>query len=419
MSSFEAKEKEAVKTITAIASEVDELPTINTSLGQKLQTGPSQVNDLELDSGSCVNSISKDDAFIAAKSICPTISSPTSSIRSRSWKPTILRLGPLAGLTAMLASIASILCSLAVLVASDGAAVESWPAIHPSIVLAIFTAFANLAIRFACIQGIVIAWWVRALRGSTLRKLHNDWRASTITGALAAGRKIGLLGLATLFSTVVVMDGPLLQQSTSIRPAPILNTVVPLNVSMAREVPKGYTGTWSPEDIDIRKGWSESFNDTQPGAEGPVSNRIWSGTGYWVKSPLSSLYFTDAPLEGVVHGCHGTCKARVRAPALAVTACESMNIPVDYLKRFGNGSYLYTAMPLTQLLFLVSSTLVVDGDKEKINLVTGHNTVDKRCVGTLNLTTCTLESAIAEYDVTVVNHTATCTCTSNFPRLLA
>jgi hypothetical protein len=404
MPSFEFTEKGATMTSTTHIH-----PTINTSIAPNSQNDSSQINDAELNSESPGNSISKDEAVISAKSVSPTDSSPTgsSSIRSRPWKPTLLRLGPLAGLTAMLASIASILCSLAVLVVSNGAAVETWPAVHPSILLAIFTACANLAIRFACIQGIVIAWWVRALRGSSLRKLHDDWRASTITGALAAGRNIGLLGLATLFSTVVVVDGPLLQQATSVRPAPIVDTVVPLNDSMAREIPAGFTGIWSNNLDGIRKGWSESFNDTQPSAEGPVSNRIWSGTGYWVKQALSSLYFTDAPFEGVVHGCDGTCKARVRAPALAVTACESTNIPVDYLQRFGNGSYLYTAMPLTQLLFLVSSTLVVDGANEKINLITGYNTVNKDCVGTLNFTTCTLESAIAEYDVTVVNHTAT------------
>src|ERR1700753_1421525 len=63
------------------------------------------------------------------------------------------------------------------------------------------TAIANLSMRYACIQGVVIAWWSRACRGSTLAQLHHDWRSgTTLRGALTAGRHMGLLGLACIFS---------------------------------------------------------------------------------------------------------------------------------------------------------------------------------------------------------------------------
>lgn len=39
-----------------------------------------------------------------------------------------------------------------------------------------------------------------ALRGSTIEKLHVDWKAGmTILGAVSAGRQMGLLGLACIF----------------------------------------------------------------------------------------------------------------------------------------------------------------------------------------------------------------------------
>lgn len=52
-----------------------------------------------------------------------------------------------------------------------------------------------------------------------------------------AGRRMGLIGLACIVSTLVAVDGPLLQKATSVVEAPTLNTPVILNVSMSPEVP--------------------------------------------------------------------------------------------------------------------------------------------------------------------------------------
>lgn len=62
--------------------------------------------------------------------------------------------------------------------------------------------------RYACIQGVMVAWWTRALRGSTVKRLHEDWRAGTsLRGALTSGH-VGMLSLACIVSTIVVIDGP-------------------------------------------------------------------------------------------------------------------------------------------------------------------------------------------------------------------
>lgn len=108
----------------------------------------------------------------------------------------------------MLMAVASILASLGVLIGSQGAPTSSWRA-EPSIYIAAFTAIANLSVRYACVHGVVITWWTRAIRGSSVAKLHQDWRhGSTLHGALTAGRSTGLLALACIFSTIVVIDGP-------------------------------------------------------------------------------------------------------------------------------------------------------------------------------------------------------------------
>lgn len=96
----------------------------------------------------------------------------------RTWRTTIIRFGPLSGIVGMAIAIASLFASLGILAGSDGEPVTSWT-VTPSTYLAIFTAIANLSVRYAAIQGVVIAWWNRALKGSTLAKLHWDWRAGT------------------------------------------------------------------------------------------------------------------------------------------------------------------------------------------------------------------------------------------------
>lgn len=84
----------------------------------------------------------------------------------KSWRPALIRLGPLLGIFAIFISNASLVTSLGILAGSNHAAVSHW-AVPPSTYLAICTAISNVAMRYACIQGVIIAWWYRAYRGST------------------------------------------------------------------------------------------------------------------------------------------------------------------------------------------------------------------------------------------------------------
>lgn len=78
----------------------------------------------------------------------------------------------------MFLAIAGMVASLGVLAGSNGSPVKQWTA-PPSTYIAIFTALANLSMRYAAIHGVVIAWWFRAYKGSTLANLHHDWRSGT------------------------------------------------------------------------------------------------------------------------------------------------------------------------------------------------------------------------------------------------
>ena len=104
---------------------------------------------------------------------------------SPDWAPTIFQAGPLVGLVALLLAFVQIFCSFAVLSASNGDAVANWRA-QPTVYLAIFAAIGNKALAFATVQGTVVTFWLRVLRGSTLGQMHRDWGMYTLV--LVPGR---------------------------------------------------------------------------------------------------------------------------------------------------------------------------------------------------------------------------------------
>lgn len=130
-----------------------------------------------------------------------------------------------------------------------------------------------------------------------------------------------------------------------------------------------------------RPRWSEVFNHTVPAANANVS----------IPNNVFASFF----------GKYGqlVSKAKLRAPALVLTACRNFGVPVNYTEvrsRYQSFNQAYTYF-LRRNSFVISLSLVIDGH-EAFNLVTAYA---DQCTGTLNLTTCMLASAIGEYDVTV------------------
>lgn len=110
--------------------------------------------------------------------IVEKIRSNQSETAPRSWESAWIRFGPLTGILSLLLVSASLVAALGILVGSNGDNVDRWK-VPPSTYLAIFTAIANLSVRYAATQGVVITWWRRARQGSTVSNLHTDWRSGT------------------------------------------------------------------------------------------------------------------------------------------------------------------------------------------------------------------------------------------------
>lgn len=56
------------------------------------------------------------------------------------------------------------------------------------------------------------ARWLSALNGSTLDQLHRDWKSgTTLLKAVTAGRSMSLISMACIVSTIVAVDGYVLE----------------------------------------------------------------------------------------------------------------------------------------------------------------------------------------------------------------
>jgi hypothetical protein len=92
------------------------------------------------------------------------------------WNPQFMQIRPVAEIFALARVCGCLLASLAILAASNNQPVSSWT-VQPTVYLAIASAAGAAAIRFAKDRAEPVAWWNRALHGSTIHALDSQWEA--------------------------------------------------------------------------------------------------------------------------------------------------------------------------------------------------------------------------------------------------
>ena len=90
------------------------------------------------------------------------------------WNPGLFQTRPVAGLLALVVTIASTFLSFTILFASDNTPVGGW-GIPPNVCLAIITAIANTAIALAFKEAAPVSWWYSASRGRRVASLERQW----------------------------------------------------------------------------------------------------------------------------------------------------------------------------------------------------------------------------------------------------
>jgi hypothetical protein len=201
----------------------------------------------------------------------------------------------------------------------------------------------------------------------------------------------------------------------------MVGQTVPLTITMAPQIPTGYSGGWATSaELDLKSWRAIGFNESVPSPDGPIPNNIWpmshtySQNGSLGLADWSSMYTSwtsGSPLKAV-HGCpeiRGTkCMARIRAPAFAVTSCSSESFEVNYTRPQSFPTYQAAwshAWPLQSNAFYIDFMLSLN-QSEKVVMISAFSDT-KNCVGQLKLNSCILQSAIGEYDVVVENNVTT------------
>jgi hypothetical protein len=230
------------------------------------------------------------------------------------WLPGVWERFPWSALMSLTLVLACAMGCVAVLLVSNNQRVDSWP-ISPSVYLAILTAIANSLLRYTFSVGVVVAWWKVASTPHTISDLRNRYLAKeNVRDALIAiVRGPSLIAMAAVLTTIVVVDGPLVQRATSTLVRSTLPLSSPVNITVATELPFGMTG------LD----WASDY--------GSLTSRPVL-TSQFSKAILA--YNRKDPITANVTGCSGQCNGTIEAAGLWKD-CNSTLESVDFNRNWG------------------------------------------------------------------------------------
>ena len=161
-----------------------------------------------------------------------------------------------------------------------------------------------------------------------------------------------------------------------------------LNISVAQQLPKGFTSVMLGR-LD------EPVVFTAPFAQ------------------VMKQYNARDPIRVGFQGCNGNCTATVPAAGFSINCSLATGIPVNYNPDLSKGSNTSVG-PNTQPIFTAnftwspgySGSVARSHSPEQIILTTGYSNTTN-CTGTFYTTTCVLTEAVVDYQISLVNETAT------------
>lgn len=290
------------------------------------------------------------------------------------WVPGVFKRLPWGGLLALVGVAICSLAPVAILKDSDGKPTATWPnqkhPIQPAVLLSICAAVGNTLLRYALVQGWTIAWWVEALRGSTVGDLHRHWEYGTsVLASVTSTRHFNRIALGTLIASIVVIDGPLLQKATSSTTRP-LTSAADITVQISpNPLPVGYTAVMTGHSGTV----FPKFDFVQQVMQG-FNNRT-----------AIRLNYT---------GCNGVCNTTLQAAGFDVQ-CSHTTQPYNMSGYSGGDS---SVMGSTNITFNN------DGYDGLIRVQTAFKSTPG-CIGNLVVADCRYNIAQVKYPVQLSNGT--------------
>lgn len=196
----------------------------------------------------------------------------------------------------------------------------------------------------------------------------------------------------------------MLQRASSV--SNVVGLPIELEVSLTPEVPAYFTGRALYGEDGYYGGYDTSAE--------------------WL--PVMQDYLSKRPIQNAISGCPGTCTATVQGPAFAIAECSTILEYKNYSRPMSrkdqniwNKYHVETFDALNDTTVFQVFLATRNGTSETVELVTriSDSEVAETCSGHLQTVTCSLISAIAEYDVVITDGVLTFEKPPSSPKIVA
>ncbi|KAF2127030.1 hypothetical protein P153DRAFT_388351 [Dothidotthia symphoricarpi CBS 119687] len=314
------------------------------------------------------------------------------------WKPGWRDQFPWIGLAGFITVIVATAMAVTILGVSHKKRVRDWPTtkfpIQPNVLLNIANQMQNLGLLTMIGQGLAIAWWRKAMDGSSLEKLHRNHAYSySVYAIVTSGKHFNLVALAALMTKFAVIDSTLFQtatkthitQQTDYTNATVTAWMEPIWTAKSGGIPGDFGRVTS-----VDANWAtviEAYNQ-----------KIANGK-------LHDLLEDNASFEGCTY--RQECTGSVRGLGFAYK-CNTTFEDVDYgLERLSNnmtaGNVSYPLWEIEFATKYATNDELYATSNLYMTYVDSHaGTQTGSCPGKKTTRQCEIRPAIVEYPVTVM-----------------
>lgn len=313
------------------------------------------------------------------------------------WRPGFRQQFPWIGFAGLIIIIVATSMGVAVLGLSDNKRVKDWPftkfPIQPNVLINIANQFQNLGLITFISQGLAIAWWRKAMQGSSLSTLHRNHAYSySFYSIMTSGKHFNIVALAALMTKFAVIDSTLFQKATK--------TMVTQQVNYMNESVTAWVETEWPANsggVPGENGAIKTVDTAWASVINAYNGKIANGKVHDMLGNNASFF--DCPYR---QECTGAIKALGFAFDCSTTS-EDVDYGLQHSSQQGGDSASY---PLWNIEFSSSwasdtkSYASVNLDMLYVDSHAGSNNTS--CPGTLTRRTCEIRPAVVEYPVTVM-----------------
>lgn len=200
-----------------------------------------------------------------------------------------------------------------ILASSDGHEVDTWPRpgikVSVSVALALFANFASLCLSVALAKAYAVAWWQKALDGTSLQRLQFDLSVQTSLATIFTSPTVDLFSMAAILAMGIgVIDGPLNQRASTV----VLTTTAPTPTNITILISNG----------TLPSNFSQYYTNTSTGGRSTLLTPLFSSVNreYFKRTAI------QVPLAGNTScGTMSTCVAQIPAPGFDISCDQITN----------------------------------------------------------------------------------------------